>query len=71
MPVPEEIYWNAGGDTVERLKIYGACAVFLLLTAVKLLFPDYAATVRAQVHSIMSATTILRFKPAIVFMLVT
>ena len=52
MPVPEEIYWNAGGDTVERLKIYGACAVFLLLTAVKLLFPDFTSTVKAQVRRV-------------------
>lgn len=38
---------------MERLKVYAACAIFLFLTAVKLLFPDYAATVRAQVHSII------------------
>ena len=42
-----------GGDTVERLKIYGACAVFLLLTAVKLLFPDFASTVKAQVQRVI------------------
>ena len=42
-----------GGDTVERLKIYAASAVFLFLTAAKLLFPDTAAAVRAEVHSII------------------
>ena len=53
MPVPGKIYCNAGGDTVERLKIYAACAVFLFLTAVKLLFPDTAAELRTEVHSII------------------
>ena len=38
---------------MERLKIYAACAVFLFLTAVKLLFPDTAAELRTQVHSII------------------
>ena len=38
---------------MERLKIYAACAVFLFLTAVKLLFPDTAAELRTEVHSII------------------
>ncbi len=38
---------------MERIKIYAASAVFLFLTAIKLLFPDYAETVRTQVHSII------------------
>lgn len=38
---------------MERLKIYAASAVFLFLTAVKLLFPDTAAELRTQVHSII------------------
>ena len=51
MPVPGKIYCNAGGDTVERLKIYAACAVFLFLTAVKLLFPDTQAPHGLRVHA--------------------
>ena len=38
---------------MERLKIYAACAVFIFLTAVKFLFPDYAVTLRTQVHSMI------------------
>ena len=38
---------------MERLKIYAACAVFLFLTALKLLFPDTAAELRTQIHSII------------------
>lgn len=38
---------------MERVKIYAASAVFLLLTAAKLLFPAQTQEIRAQVHSII------------------
>lgn len=38
---------------MERIKIYAASAVFLFLTAIKLLFPAHAEAVRAQVHSMI------------------
>lgn len=38
---------------MERVKIYAASAVFLFLTAVKLLFPVQAQEIRAQVRSII------------------